>query len=107
MLNQLPRISLTASTGFASKVDEIIGVVVTLTHHIVLGMVQQREELGVEAGFAFRRELVPESPQTAAEDSPEIIHVLSRWHPTYVNLSFTYQLILREGEEKYQRATAS
>jgi len=53
MLNQLPRISLASSRRFATKVDEVVGVVVSLGHHVVLSVVQEREELVEEALPAF------------------------------------------------------
>jgi len=59
MFDQLFRISFTPRTRLATKINEVIGVVVSLSHDIVLSVVQERQELIVEASLAFTRELVP------------------------------------------------
>lgn len=81
VLDQLLGIAFATSTRLASKVNEVIRVVVPITHNVVLGVVQEGQELVIETGFAFRGELVPEAPHAGAEDGPEIIHVFSRRHP--------------------------
>jgi hypothetical protein len=81
MLDQFPRIALATSTRLASKVNKVIRVIVSVTHNIMFGMVQQGQELVVETGFAFTGELVPEAPHAGAEDGPEIVHVIAGWHP--------------------------
>jgi hypothetical protein len=81
MLDQFPRISFATGTRFASKVNKVIRIIITVTHNIVFGVVQQGKKLVVETGFAFRGELVPEAPHAGAEDGPEVVHVFARWHP--------------------------
>ena len=81
MLDQLPRISLSTRRRLAAQVDEIVGIVVSLTHYVLLGVVQEREELLEEALLAFDRELVVESPEATAEYGPEAIDVCSGWEP--------------------------
>lgn len=83
MLNQLLRIALAPRTRLATKVHEVVRIVVTITHHVVLGVMQEWQELVVKASLAFPRKLVPQSPHATAEDSPEIIHVLPRRHPVF------------------------
>ena len=39
MLDQLPRIPLATRRRLAAQVDEIVGVIVPHTHHILLGVV--------------------------------------------------------------------
>jgi len=105
MLDQLPRISLSTCGGLTAKVNEVIRVVVSLTHHIMLGIVQKRQELLEEALLAFDRELVVESPESAAEDGPETVDVGSRRKPvSWLVSSHGYDSWLHE---TYQRATAS
>jgi hypothetical protein len=81
MLDQLLGITLSTSTGLGTKVHEIVGFIIAFAKDIMLCVVQEGQKLVVETGLAFGGELVPESPHTAPEDGPEIIHVLSRWHP--------------------------
>lgn len=81
MRNQLLRVSLASRTLLAAEVDEVIRIIVPLGHDMVLGVVEQRQELVVETLLAFLGELVPETPHARAKDGPEIIHVLSRRHP--------------------------
>jgi hypothetical protein len=81
MLDQFPRIALATGTRLASKVNKVVRVIITVTHNIVFGVVQQGQELVVETCFAFRRELVPKAPHAGAEDGPEIVHVFTGWHP--------------------------
>jgi hypothetical protein len=57
----------------------------------VFRVVQEREELLVETGLAFRGQLVPEAPHAGPEDGPEIVHVLARRHP--VTLSTPLNLL--------------
>ena len=87
MLDQLPRVSFPASARLGAKIHEVVGVIVAVTHNIVLGVVKEREELVVETSFAFRGELVPEAPHAGAEDGPEVVHVLSWGHPVRLCVS--------------------
>jgi hypothetical protein len=105
MLDQLPRISLSARRRLAAQVDEIVGVVVSLAHHVVLGVVEDGEELFEETLLAFAGELVVESPEAAAEDGPEAVDVCSRWKPIF-SQTWNWGMGVRI-KGTYQRATAS
>ena len=83
MLDQLPRIPLSTRRRLAAQVNEVVGVVVSLAHHVLLGVVEEREELFEEALLAFGRELVVESPEAATENGPEAIDVCSGWKPIF------------------------
>jgi hypothetical protein len=55
MLNQLLCVALPTRTWFAAQVHEVVGVIVTLAEHFVLGVVEKREELVIESSFPFGR----------------------------------------------------
>jgi len=83
ILDQLPRIPLPPRGCFRADVHEIPRLVVALGEHVVLGVVQQRQEFVEEALFAFGGELVVEAPQAAAENGAPVVHVFARWHPRF------------------------
>ncbi len=83
--DELLGVASAARAGPGAQVDEVVRVVVAGAQDVVLGVVEQREELGVEAGFAFGGELVPEAPEPGSEDGPEVVYVFARWHPGFVS----------------------
>jgi hypothetical protein len=62
LLDKFTGISFATGTRFRAEVDEIVGVVVTLAHYVLLGVVEEWEELGEEASSSFGRELVVKPP---------------------------------------------
>ena len=104
MVNQLSRISFAPRARFAPNVHEIIRIIVAFFHDFGLGVMQERQELAVEAILTFFGQPEVEPPHATAEDRPPIIHVLSRRHPSPISAQFLYIIDLGK---PYQRATAS
>lgn len=84
MLDQLPSISLSARRRFAAQVNEVVGVVVSVAHHIMLCVVQEREEFLEETLLAFGGELVVKSPEATTKDRPEAVDVCSGLKPCFL-----------------------
>jgi len=100
MLDQLPRIPIIARTWLRPQIHEVIRVTIALAHDLVLGVVQQGEELRVKARAALGAELVEEAPHARAQNRPPVVHVLSGWHPVNPALTGCRQEASRKGKRR-------
>ena len=83
MLNQTLRVPLAARTGLRADVHEVPGVFVIGTEDLVLGVVQEGDELVEEALPAFLGELPVEAVDAAPEHGAEVVHVFLGGHPVF------------------------
>lgn len=104
ILDEFACVALAARGHLGAEVHEIPGVVVTGAHDLMLGVVQEGEELVEEAGFAFAREFVVKAPETTAEDGQVVVHVLAGWHPV-MKRSATEFMRYPENLQTYHKAT--
>ena len=81
VLDQMLRVPFAPGSRLRADVDEVPGVGVVPAEDVVLGVVQQGEELVEEAFLALLGEFPVEAEHAAPEHGAEIVHVLVRGHP--------------------------
>ena len=91
VLDQLRRIPPAAAAGLGAQVDEVVAVVIAVAHDIVLGVVQQGQQLLVVSPAALGGELPREAPQAAAQRRPPIVHGLAGKDPGQQRLRVSEQ----------------
>ena len=85
VLDQTLRVPFPPRPRFRANVDEVPGIGVVSAEDVVLGVVQQGEELVEEALLAFLGEFPVEAEHAAPEHGAEIVHVLVRGHPVFLD----------------------
>ncbi len=85
MLDEALRVASAPGPRFRADVDEVPGVAVVPAEDVVLGVVQQGEELVEEALLALLGELPVEAEHAAPEHGAEVVHVLVRGHPVFTS----------------------
>lgn len=85
ILDQTFRVAFAPGVRLRADVDEVPGVGVGFfAEDAVFGVVQQGEELVEEALLALFGELPVEAEHAAPEHGAEIVHVLVRGHPVFL-----------------------
>lgn len=82
-----------------------VGIVVSGSHYLGFGVVQQRQELVEEAVLAFGREEEVQAPHAAAEDGEVVVHVVAWRHPAQRLVHF--HLLTPLVKTTYHKATHS
>ena len=80
---ELASVPFAAGMRLGANVDEVVTVIVTVSHDLLLGAGQKGQHLLVVAPAAFLGELEVELQHTAPEHGPPSISVASRKVPTY------------------------
>lgn len=81
MFNQFPRITLTSGSRFGTEIDKIPSLALVRCKSLKKCVMQERDELFVEAGLAFRGELIPEPPHATSEEGEPIVAFFAWGHP--------------------------
>ena len=79
--DQFLGVALPAAGGPGAEIDEVPALGVAVAHDLLLGRVQQGQELVEEALLPLGAELEVEPPHAAAEDGEPVVHVLPGRHP--------------------------
>src|SRR2546423_4991712 len=75
MLNQFPRISMSPTIVSRPDIDEAPRLSSTTSHHLLLCLVKQRQELIKESRITLSRDLEFESPHPAQQDLITVVNV--------------------------------
>jgi hypothetical protein len=96
LLDEFPGVASPSAARLGSEIDEVVTVIVSGTHDLELGVMQQRHQLVIKSFLAFGGQLVVQSPHSGAQQGQPVVQVLPWACPVDLEESVLVKVMLHQ-----------